>query len=141
MNKNYPILKIAVALFVFIGFWFAFHRFITAPPPPKTADLALVLCFTATISIFAIYYAFIHKTTEDYPKRILNWRQLFVIAMTVLLIAYRVYFAYEDVERGLRDENAIISNCSTWVLCMAIIGAVVAFRLRDKQSHAKDRKS
>ena len=132
-NRKQRIAKTILVPLVFIGFWIGFHRFITGTGPPNVVDVIFVIFFGLVINIFVIYYAFIHKLSRNERVRLLNWRQLFVIAMTVLLIAYRVYFAFEEIERGFKDRSGIIWNCTRWIFGLIFIGGIWIFLLRDKR--------
>jgi len=126
-------LKYSLAILVFITFWLMFHRLSTAASPPKFVELIVMSFYALIINIFTIYYAFIYKIKQDEKRQILNWRQLFVIAMAILLVVYRVYFAFEDIQRGMIDRRGIIQHNTVWVIGVLFIAGIWAFLLRDKR--------
>ena len=132
-------IKYSLAFFTFIVFWFGFHRFTTGATPPNVVDSILMLSCAVVINVFSIYYVFIHKTRQSEKRRILNWRQFFAIALTVLLIAYRIYFILEDIRRGLKDKGIIIQSATIWIIGVLVSASIFVFLLRDKNLQAKSR--
>jgi hypothetical protein len=136
-SKNKRVIKIGFVLFVFFGSWFQILRLAKRPTPPGLVDLIIVLSFGLVIGISAFYYIFLHKKSENQRIKRLNWRQLFVIGYTFLLVAHRVCFALQDLEHGSIDKGEIIQHNTILIIGMLFIGSIFTFLLRDKSSSSQ----